>query len=127
MQSAASGQVSFLPILPGIVAGFSIAARWSTPELKPLETKQLPQVVADQISFKGLDSQALAALGTARVNHGAATTGLHADQETVGTGAADFGRLVSAFHFESLLLDPDNSQGNPRLSQTFSIAARACI
>ncbi len=51
-----------------------------------------------------LDSQALAALGTARVDDSAAATGLHADQETVGTGAADFGRLVCAFHLESLLV-----------------------
>jgi len=47
-----------------------------------------------------LDSQALAAFGAACIDHGAATTGLHADQETVGTGAADFGRLVRAFHLE---------------------------
>ena len=46
-----------------------------------------------------LDSQALAALGATRVDHGAATTGLHADQEAVGTGATNFGRLVSAFHY----------------------------
>ena len=49
-----------------------------------------------------LDSQALAALGAACIDHGAATAGLHANQETVGTGAADFGRLVSAFHLEFL-------------------------
>jgi hypothetical protein len=59
--------------------------------------------MADQNCFSGLDSQALAALGTARVDHSAAATGLHADQKAMGTGAADFGRLVCAFHFESLL------------------------
>ena len=45
-----------------------------------------------------LDSQTLAALGAACVDHGAATASLHADQETMGTCATDFGRLVSAFH-----------------------------
>ena len=45
-----------------------------------------------------LDGQALAALGTTRVDDGAATAGLHADEETVGAGAADFGGLVSTFH-----------------------------
>jgi hypothetical protein len=49
-----------------------------------------------------LDGQALAALGAASVDHGTATLGLHANQETVGTGAADFGRLVSTFHVGSL-------------------------
>ena len=49
-----------------------------------------------------LDSQALAALGAACVDHGTATTGFHADQKTVGTGTADFGRLVSTFHLEFL-------------------------
>ena len=49
-----------------------------------------------------LDGQALAALGAACVDHGAAAAGLHADEETVGARAADFGRLVSAFHGEFL-------------------------
>jgi len=46
------------------------------------------------------DSQALAALGAACVDDGTAATGLHTDQKAVGTGAADFGSLVSAFHDE---------------------------
>jgi hypothetical protein len=46
-----------------------------------------------------LDSQTLAAFGTARVNHGTAATGFHANQKTVGAGAANLGGLVSAFHF----------------------------
>ena len=56
--------------------------------------------MADQNGELPLDSQTLAALGTARIDHGAATTGLHADQKAMGTGAADFGRLVGAFHLE---------------------------
>ena len=48
-----------------------------------------------------LGGQTLAALGTARIDHSAATTCFHADQKAVCTGAACFRRLVSAFHFES--------------------------
>src|SRR5258706_16345858 len=44
------------------------------------------------------DGQALAALGAACVDDGAATAGLHANEKAVGTGAADFGCLVGAFH-----------------------------
>ena len=44
------------------------------------------------------DAQALAALGAPRVEHGAAAAGLHAHEETVRAGAADFGRLVGALH-----------------------------
>jgi hypothetical protein len=51
---------------------------------------------------RSLDSQTLAALGAACVDHGAATAGLHANQKTMGTGAADFGGLVSAFHVKFL-------------------------
>ncbi|MEY4562042.1 MAG: hypothetical protein RLZZ618_1319, partial [Pseudomonadota bacterium] len=47
---------------------------------------------------EGLDSQALAALGAACVDHGTATTGLHAHQETMGAGAAGLGSLVRTFH-----------------------------
>jgi hypothetical protein len=45
-----------------------------------------------------LDGQALAALGATGVQDSTTTAGLHADEEAVGTGALDFGRLVSAFH-----------------------------
>ena len=48
-----------------------------------------------------LDSQALAALGAASIDHRTTTAGLHANQEAVGAGAANLGRLVSAFHFEN--------------------------
>ncbi len=47
------------------------------------------------------DSQALAALGATGIDHSTATTGLHANQKTVGAGAANLGGLVSAFHFEN--------------------------
>jgi hypothetical protein len=103
MQSAWYGQGSCQTKLLGTEAGFSIAACWRTPELKPLETKQVPQEMAGQNCLESLDSQALAAFGTARIDHSATATGLHADQKAVGTGAANFGRLVCAFHLESLL------------------------
>jgi hypothetical protein len=56
----------------------------------------------DRLPTPALDGQALAALGAACVDHGTATLGLHAHQETVGTGAAGLGRLVSTFHVDSL-------------------------
>jgi hypothetical protein len=45
-----------------------------------------------------LQAQALAALGAAGVDNGAAATGLHANEKAVRTRAAHFGRLVGAFH-----------------------------
>jgi hypothetical protein len=51
----------------------------------------------------GLNRQTLAALGAACIDHGTATAGLHANEETVGARAADFGGLVSAFHVKFLL------------------------
>ena len=49
----------------------------------------------------GSGGQALAALGAASVDDGTASTGLHANQEAVGTRAAHFGGLVGAFHVAS--------------------------
>jgi hypothetical protein len=48
----------------------------------------------------GLDSQALATLGAACIDDSAATACFHANQKTVGTGAAGLGGLVCAFHFK---------------------------
>ena len=42
--------------------------------------------------------QALAALGTAGGDHGPTTPRFHANEEAVGAGAANFGRLVGALH-----------------------------
>lgn len=44
------------------------------------------------------NGEAMASLGATGANHRATTPGLHADEETVGTLAANDGRLVSAFH-----------------------------
>jgi len=51
----------------------------------------------DQVA-SSLDSQTLAALGAACIDDGAATAGLHANKKAMGTGAADLGGLVGAFH-----------------------------
>jgi hypothetical protein len=47
-----------------------------------------------------LDSQTLAAFGAASIDDSAAAASLHAHEEAVGTGAANLGGLVSAFHDE---------------------------
>jgi hypothetical protein len=47
------------------------------------------------------DGQTFATLGAAGVDYGPAATSLHAYQEAVSTGAANLGRLVSAFHIEN--------------------------
>ena len=61
-------------------------------------TGALPGTWEVHVTLQALQAQALAAFGAACVDNSAATLGLHADEETVGTGAADFGRLVSTFH-----------------------------
>ena len=66
-----------------------------------------------------LDSQALAALGATSVDHCAAATGLHANQETVGTSAADFGGLVSAFHNDLYYSRPRTHSGEPAIIANF--------
>jgi hypothetical protein len=45
------------------------------------------------------DRQTLASLGTTSVDHSAAATGFHANQETVSASTVNLGGLVSAFHF----------------------------
>ena len=52
------------------------------------------------------DRQTLAALGAASVDDRAATAGLHADEEAMRAGAADFRSLVGAFHDQSDPLGP---------------------
>lgn len=86
-QSAAYETPCHPPSRPGTADGFSAVAR------------EQPGV---HQAMSGLDSQTLATLGAACVDHGTATAGLHADQEAMGAGATDFGRLVSAFHDEFL-------------------------
>lgn len=59
--------------------------------------------VPNRPALKSLDSQALAALGTTSTNDGTAATGFHADQEAMGSFAANHGRLICAFHLKQLL------------------------
>jgi hypothetical protein len=47
---------------------------------------------------QGLDSQPFTAFGSARIDHGAATTGFHANQKAMCPGSACFGGLVCSFH-----------------------------
>ena len=51
-----------------------------------------------------LDSQTMAALGAASGDNLATTLGSHTNKETMGTLAANHGRLVGAFHILSLEL-----------------------
>jgi hypothetical protein len=44
------------------------------------------------------NTQTLATLGTTGTDNGAATTGAHTDEKTMGALAAHDGRLVSTFH-----------------------------
>jgi hypothetical protein len=50
-----------------------------------------------------LDGQTFATLGAACVDHSAATTGFHANQKAVGTGATCLGWLIGAFHYSSFV------------------------
>ncbi|MDB6002451.1 MAG: hypothetical protein JWP52_4150 [Rhizobacter sp.] len=51
------------------------------------------------------ETQTLATLRTARGDYRPAALGLHANEKTVGAGAADLGRLVSTFHVNSSMTD----------------------
>jgi hypothetical protein len=53
---------------------------------------------SERAMLPGLDSQALAALGAARIQDIAATTGRHASAKAVGAFATHYGRLISTFH-----------------------------
>jgi hypothetical protein len=85
-----------------------------------LRQSKCPKKWPVKITCEGLDSQTLAALGTAGIDHGAATAGLHANQKAVGTGAADFGRLVCAFHL-NLCSGPRQQSGKPSIIANFLI------
>jgi hypothetical protein len=69
------------------------------------------------------DSQALAAFGAACIDNSTATTGLHANEKTVGAGAAGLGGLVRAFHGVSLKIGvkslvnhyPEAHSGKPEI------------
>lgn len=50
------------------------------------------------VDCRDSETQALAALGTTRIDDSATASSLHANEETVGARTADFGSLVGAFH-----------------------------
>lgn len=89
---------------------------------QPLHGSRLGRACARRASQETSDSQAFTAFGAARIDDSTATTGFHADQKAVGTGAADFRRLVSAFHDEVLF---GLCQVSPPLWQISSILAMA--
>jgi hypothetical protein len=67
------------------------------------------------------DSQTLATLGTAGVDHGAAAASLHANQEAVRACATNLGWLVSAFHIKI----PKIRDGNPPAGNAAEL--RSCL
>jgi hypothetical protein len=69
------------------------------PRLQPPEVA----IGHEQTAEQSLDSQALAALGAACIDHSAAATCFHANQKAVGTGATCLGWLVGAFHNSSFV------------------------
>lgn len=72
--------------------------------LQSLQFEATPEVQFNRAlsSQPDSDGQTLAPFGATSIDDGAAATGFHANQEAVCTGAANLGRLVSAFHLEIL-------------------------
>ena len=95
--------------------------------LKPIQIGQPAHSIPGTTQRLELDSQTLAALGAAGIDDSAATACLHAHQEAVGTGATDFGRLVSTFHIKSLGVTigvklPRRRSGKPKIIANLSNA-----
>jgi hypothetical protein len=75
---------------------------------------------------KALDSQTLAALGAACIDHSAAATGFHANQKAVGTGATCLGWLVGAFHNSSFVPNAMNQLwAKPKIIANFRAAGKS--
>ena len=85
-----------------------------------------------------LNGQAFATFGAPRIDDGATTTGLHANQKTMRTSAAGFRRLISAFHdylkcvfsngkaaCETSLVNPARTRATARSSYRSSLASTA--
>jgi hypothetical protein len=87
------------------------------------------------VSCDWSDRETLATLGAAGVDDSPTTTGLHANEKAMGTGPADLGRLVSAFHDNKScsvaalgrVRPSARFSGNPRLSPFFLTPASACV
>jgi hypothetical protein len=67
---------------------------------------------------RALQTDALAAFGTACTDDGSAAAALHANQKAMGAGATGFRRLVRAFHDVSKKLSPERS-GKPMIISNF--------
>jgi hypothetical protein len=67
---------------------------------RDITTKMVMRQDASNTQLDVLDGQTLTALGTASVNHSAATTGFHTDTKAMCAFAAGNGRLVGTFHDE---------------------------
>jgi hypothetical protein len=77
---------------------------------------------------KALDSQTLAAFGATCIDHGAATTGLHANQKAVGTGATCLGWLVGAFHNSSFVPNAMNQLwAKPKIIANFQARGKQTV
>jgi hypothetical protein len=73
-----------------------------------------------QTAERASDGQTLAAFGSARIDHGATTTGFHANQKAVGTGATCLGGLVGAFHNYSFVPNAENQHwAKPKIIANF--------
>jgi len=59
---------------------------------------RLARSVARHDGRPASETEALAALGTPGVDHGAAAARLHPDEEAVSAGTTDLGGLIGAFH-----------------------------
>ena len=91
---------------------------------------QPPEVASghSQTVEKALDSQTLAAFGATCIDHGAATTGLHANQKAVGTGATCLGWLVGAFHNSSFVPNAMNQRwAKPKIIANFRKPGKSTV
>jgi hypothetical protein len=102
------------------VGVFLNAARWPNPGINRLRWPQTTTRQSNRHLKPESDSQALAALGAARIDHGTAAAGFHANQKTVGTGATCLGGLVGAFHNCSFVPNAMNQRwAKPKIIANF--------
>ena len=86
--------------------------------MKRTETVLCLSGAVGTMSESHLDGQTFTAFGATGVDHGAATTGFHANTEAVCAFATGYGRLVSTFH--------GNSTKNKELKLITAIARAGC-
>jgi hypothetical protein len=76
-----------------------------------------PAIAALPAVESGLNAEALTALGATGANHGTATPGAHANQETMCALAANDRRLICAFHDLALSRETRDYSGVPAICQ----------